>query len=82
MKGRERGRNAELQSFVTVFEKVDRKEIPDGWVRFGVASDNAVEEQARDVFELPAAEQKARIGVDVGNACLMQHISRITSNGK
>ena len=28
-----------------MFEKVDRKEIPDGWVRFGVASDNAVEEQ-------------------------------------
>ena len=28
-----------------MFEKVDRKEIPDGWVRFGVASDNAVGEQ-------------------------------------
>ena len=40
VKERERGRNAELQSFVTVFEKAaDGKNIPDGWVRFGVASD-------------------------------------------
>ena len=42
---KEKERNAELQSFVTVFEKVDRKEIPDGWLRFRGASDNAVEEQ-------------------------------------